>query len=135
MITASIPTLGPIARHIRQKTSTTFSASKHGSVVLSNSTATSRHDSASETSELQKNLSHALGIHLPGLGNTVVITGGAAKKGRKNSRDSVLPLSDIKATTRTDVKVETVPAYSTASGEEDVESLFNMPKTMSREGK
>lgn len=138
MISASIPTLGPILKHIRNKSGTKFtfpSNSKNNSSSLSAAeTAVSRHSSLGDA-QIQKNLAHALGIHMPGLGNTVVISGGKDRLKSKGSRDSVLPLSDIKATTRTDVKVEPVPAYSmTSGGEEDVEKLFSMPKVLSRDG-
>lgn len=129
MIIACVPSMGPIFKRLRNKPSSTFSS---GSVTAVNSHDGSRHNS-SDSVELQKTLAHALGIHMPGLGNHVTISAG---KDRKDSRDSVMPLSEIKTTTRTDVKVESVPAYSMSSGgEDDVETLFSMPKVQSREGK
>jgi hypothetical protein len=48
--------------------------------------------------------------------------------GKSNSRESVMQLSSIKATRSTDIKVESAPAYTFYSGDEDVERLFTTPK-------
>ena len=74
---------------------------------------------------------------MPGLGNTVTICAGGTGTERlnvKSSRESVLQLSSIKATRSTDVKVESAPAYTFYSGDEDVERLFTTPKADSNEG-
>jgi hypothetical protein len=87
---------------------------------------------------LQKDLARMLGVHMPGLGNTVTISAGKDKQRlfSKSSRESMpMPMANIKATRSTDVKVEAVSAYSIKEGEEDVEKLFSMPKVVSRDGK
>jgi hypothetical protein len=78
-----------------------------------------------------------LGVRMPGLGNTVTISAGKDKQRlfSKSSRDSVMPMTNIKTVRSTDIKVEAVPAYSIKEGEEDVEKLFSMPKVQSRDGK
>ena len=79
-----------------------------------------------------------LGVHMPGLGNTVTISAGKDKQRlfSKSSRESFpMPMTNIKTTRSTDIKVEAVPAYSIKEGaEEDVEKLFSMPKVVSRDG-
>jgi len=72
---------------------------------------------------------------MPGLGNTVSISaGGTERLNMKSSRESVMQLSSIKATRSTDVKVESAPAYTFYSGDEDVERLFTTPKAVSDDG-
>jgi hypothetical protein len=72
---------------------------------------------------------------MPGLGNTVTIcAGGQERLNMKSSRESVMQLSSIKATRSTDVKVESAPAYTFYSGDEDVERLFTTPKAVSDDG-
>lgn len=76
---------------------------------------------------------------MPGLGNHVTISAGKDRSASNSSRDSAMPLSEIKTTISTDVKVESAPASGTYHGgferEEDVEKLFSMPKVVGREGK
>lgn len=140
MIAAAIPTLGPLLKHVRSKSNSRF-LSGNSSNAMGISGTDSRH-SSQDSIQIQKTLAHALGIHMPGLGNTVTITAGPNPKERsasrlssKSSRDSVMPLSSIKTTTKTDVKVESVvPGYAFHNGEEDVERLFSMPKVVSRDG-
>jgi hypothetical protein len=132
MIAASIPTLGPIIKHYRARTSSKLSAVSNNS--LSYGTG-SRRSSSADKVQIQKNLAHALGIEMPGLGNTVTIcAGGTERLNMKASRESVLQLSSIKATRSTDVKVESAPAYTFYSGDEDVERLFTTPKAVSDDG-
>ena len=131
MIAASIPTLGPIFKHYRARTSSKLSAVSNNS---SYGTA-SRRSSSADKVKIQKNLAHALGIEMPGLGNTVTIcAGGTERLNMKSSRESVVQLSSIKATRSTDVKVESAPAYTFYSGDEDVERLFTTPKAVSDYG-
>lgn len=137
LIAAAIPTLGPIFKHFRSRSDTKLSAGGSSS-NLSYGTA-SRRDSAADKVQIQKNLAHALGIEMPGLGNTVTICaggggGGTERLNTKSSRESVMQLSSIKATRSTDVKVESAPAYTFYSGDEDVERLFTTPKAVSDDG-
>ena len=132
LIAASIPTLGPIFKHYRSRTNSKFSAGSNGSLSYGTS---SRQDSNADKVQIQKNLAHALGIEMPGLGNTVVIcAGGKDRLNTKGSQESVMQLSNIKATRSTDVKVESAPAYTFYSGDEDVERLFSTPKAVSDDG-
>lgn len=132
LIAASIPTLGPIFKHFHSRHSSKLSAVSNNS--LSYGTA-SRQSSSADKIQIQKNLAHALGIEMPGLGNTVTIcAGGTERMNMKASRESVLQLSSIKATRSTDVKVESAPAYTFYSGDEDIERLFTTPKADSNEG-
>jgi hypothetical protein len=131
MIAAAVPTLGPIVKHFSK--SSKFST--YGSTGMSYGTA-SRQDSAADNAQIQKNLAHALGIEMPGLGNTVTICAGSTDRtnNNKSGRESVMQLSSIKATRSTDVKVESAPAYTFYSGDEDVERLFTTPKAVSDDG-
>lgn len=131
MIAAAIPTLGPIYKHIRSKSISKLSA---GSSNASQYGGVSRQDSAADKVQIQKNLAHALGIEMPGLGNTVTICAGNERLKSKGSRESVMQLSSIKAIRSTDVKVESAPAYTFYSGDEDVERLFTTPKAVSDDG-
>jgi hypothetical protein len=132
LIAASIPTLGPIFKHYRSQHSSKLSAVSNHS--LSYGTG-SRRSSSADKVQIQKNLAHALGIEMPGLGNTVSISaGGTERLNMKSSRESVMQLSSIKATRSTDVKVESAPAYTFYSGDEDVERLFTTPKAVSDDG-
>ena len=125
MIAAAIPTLGPIFKHFQSRQESKLSASNSTGSHFNSS----RRDSGADKVQIQKNLAHALGIEMPGLGNTVTIVAGNNDRLKsKYSRDSVMPLSTIKATTSTDVKVESAPAYTFYSGDEDVERLFSTPK-------
>lgn len=124
MIAAAIPTLGPIFKHFSSRHESKLTASQTSG---SNFTS-SRRESGADKVQIQKNLAHALGIEMPGLGNTVTIVAGKDRIKPKHSRESVMPLSTIKATRHTDVKVETVPAYNFYSGDEDVERLLSTPK-------
>jgi hypothetical protein len=110
IITASIPTLGPLLRYVRHRFST----------ATSTSTDTSRRRSG-DSAEIQYNLAQALGIRMPGLGNTVIITAGPLARDN-NSEEHILPLSAIKATTRTNVRVE-------YTNPEEVESSEELPPT------
>jgi hypothetical protein len=128
MIAAAIPTLGPIYKHLRFRSTSKFSA---GSSSMGSQYGTaSRQSSGADNAQIQKNLAHALGIEMPGLGNTVTICAGGKERltDKINSRESVMQLSSIKATRSTDVKVESAPAYTFYSGDEDVERLFTTPK-------
>lgn len=135
MIATAVPTLGPIFKHIRSKSVSKLSA---GSSDGSQYGPGSRRGSAAEKGQIQKNLAHALGIEMPGLGNTVTISTGKNERSRSmakgGSRESVMQLSSIKATRSTDVKVESAPAYTFYSGDEDVERLFTTPKAVSDDG-
>lgn len=136
MIAAAIPTLGPIFKHVRF--GSTLSA--HSSTGLSYGTVSRRNSSADKV-QIQKNLAHALGIEMPGLGNSVTICAGPDHFNNKGSRDSVLQLSSIKATRSTNVQVESAPAYTfyhgdkEYAGDEDVERLFTTPKAVSDDGR
>jgi hypothetical protein len=140
LVAAAIPTLGPAIKFIRSKSSSTF-ASANGTNNLSRNRGgggelASRHSTA-DSVDLQKDLEKMLGVKMPGLGNTVTISAGKDKQRlfSKSSRDSVMPMTNIKTVRSTDIKVEAVPAYSIKEGEEDVERLFSMPKVQSRDGK
>lgn len=135
MIAAAIPTLGPILKHIRTKSTSKFSSANSSNAMgVSGNDMSSRHLSQ-DSIQIQKTLAHALGIHMPGLGNTVTITAGNKERlTSKDSRESVMPLSQIKTTTKTDVRVESVPGYAFNNNEEDVERLFSTPTTVSRDG-
>ncbi|KAM0723670.1 hypothetical protein Q7P37_000658 [Cladosporium fusiforme] len=169
MIVGCVPTLGPLFKHTTSNNrrrdasrskpfkSSTFSstssiAKQHSTTSYTPApngtgttlTTTSTRTSSSESAQLQKSLAEALGIHMPGLGNHVTISAGKEhRSASSSSRDSQLPLSDIKTTISTDVKVESAPGtgvYHGAGGggferEEDVEKLFSMPKVLGREGK
>jgi hypothetical protein len=127
MIAAAIPTLGPIYKHLRSRSTSKLSA---GSSSGSQYGTASRQSSGADNAQIQKNLAHALGIEMPGLGNTVTICAGGNERltTKSHSRESVMQLSSIKATRSTDVKVESAPAYTFYSGDEDVERLFTTPK-------
>jgi len=59
-----------------------------------------------DNAQIQHNLAEALGMRMPGLGHTAVITAGPLAR---DSEEHILPLSTlpgIKTTRRTDVKVE-----------------------------
>ncbi|KAK3116673.1 hypothetical protein LTR53_002720 [Teratosphaeriaceae sp. CCFEE 6253] len=95
IISASIPAVAPIFKHI-----------KHGT-LLSTSTDSSRR--RSDDSEIQHNLAKALGMHLPTLGNTTVITAGPLA--RDSQEQILIPMSTfpaIKTTTKTEVRVDRV---------------------------
>jgi hypothetical protein len=129
LIAAAIPTLGPIFKYARSRSTTNLSAGSSSSNSVSYGTA-SRRDYSTDRVQIQKNLAHALGIEMPGLGNTVTICAGSARSNTKNNRDSVMQLSSINATRSTDVRVESAPAYTFYSGDEDVERLFTTPKAV-----
>jgi hypothetical protein len=134
MIAATIPTLGPIYKYLRSGPDGKLSAGS-SSVSVSQYGQGSRRGSGTDKMQIQKNLAHALGIEMPGLGNTVTICAGDHQRVKdKGSRESVMQLSSIKATRSTDVKVESAPAYTFYSGDEDVERLFTTPKVVSDDG-
>jgi len=102
MITTAVPSLGPLVKQLNHR----LTRKRKTSTVTSSTGSISRQPS-SDSHEVQKNLIEALGIRMPGLGNTVVISGGGPR--RPDSQEDMLSLTAmpaIKATRRTDVKVE-----------------------------
>lgn len=118
MITTAIPTLGPLMKRIRQRAS---GKPQDQSTI----TSMSRQPS-SESHQIQYNLIEALGIRMPGLGNQVTITAGGPR--RPVSQEDMLGLTAmpaIKATRRTDIKVEQLDA--------EAEKMFTMHATPASE--
>lgn len=134
MIAAAIPTFGPVFKRVRFAEPITGK----GSSVPSSKSSSPKHSTHKwnweEDAQIKQNFSHALGIEMPGLGNTVMITaGGGQRSPRVSRRDSLgsiqLKTFDTKPTVRTDVKVDSVPArpppaYTFYNDDEDVEKLL-----------
>jgi hypothetical protein len=130
LFAAAIPTLGPIFKHIRLRSGSKLSAGSSSSV---NYNTDSHQSSVVNKIQIQKNLAHALGIEMPGLGNSVTICAGSERPNTKNNRDIVMQLSSINTIRSTDVRVESTSAYAFYSGDEDLERLFITPKAVSND--
>ena len=111
LITGSVPALGPIFRRTSSKTPS-YDSTRSGRTL------------STDSSELQHNLAHALGMNMPKLGNVVVISAGPGSR-RHSAEDDITPLAPlpptvISASKHTQVKVE----YADASFPGDGDSQF-----------